>query len=86
MIRKVCADEEAWAHVVASGGAVVKSRALAHRTTLTAREWDVFTLMYRGYSNNRIGETLCVSPDTVKTHVRCVLKKLEAANRKELFG
>lgn len=47
---------------------------------------EVFTLMHRGYANDRIAGALQRSADTVKTHVRRVLKKLEAENRRELFG
>lgn len=86
MIRKVCAGEEAWAHGAAPGEAMARAREIGQRTELTEREWEVFTLMYRGYANSRISGKLRVSPDTIKTHVRRVLKKLEAQNRKELFG
>lgn len=86
MIRKVCAGEEAWTHDLAPDEAVSRAREIAQKADLTGREWEIFTLMYRGYDNERISETLRVSPDTVKTHVRRVLKKLEAENRKELFG
>lgn len=86
MIRKVCAGEEAWAHDLTPNEALSRAREIAQRADLTEREWEIFTLMYRAYDNERISETLRVSPDTVKTHVRRVLKKLEAENRKELFG
>lgn len=86
MIQRVCAGKEAWAHDVAPNEAVARARKIAQRAELTEREWEVFALMYRGYANDRISGTLRVSPDTVKTHVRRVLKKLEAENRRELFG
>ncbi len=50
---------------------------------LTAREREVLDLLAIGASNQTIAETLIVSEPTVKSHVRGVLRKLEAANRTE---
>lgn len=50
---------------------------------LTAREREVLDLLTVGASNQTIAETLVVSETTVKSHVRGVLRKLEAANRTE---
>jgi DNA-binding CsgD family transcriptional regulator len=50
---------------------------------LTAREREVLDLLAVGASNQTIAETLFVSETTVKSHVRGVLRKLEAANRTE---
>ncbi len=50
---------------------------------LTAREREVLDLLTIGASNQTIAETLVVSETTVKSHVRGVLRKLEAANRTE---
>lgn len=86
MIRKVRAGEEAWDYDIAPNEAVARAHEVAQKAQLTGREWEVFTLMYRRYANDRIGDTLQISTDTVKTHVRRILKKLEAENRKELFG
>ncbi len=86
MMRKVCAGEEVWDPDPAPDEAMARAHGIAQRANLTEREWQVFTLMYRGYANDRIGDALQRSTDTVKSHVRRVLKKLEAQNRKELFG
>lgn len=86
MIRKVCAGEEAWAYDAAPDEAVERAREVVQKARLTGREWEMFTLMYRGYANDRIGDALQISPNTVKSHVRRVLKKLEVENRRELFG
>ncbi|KAA9164466.1 GAF domain-containing protein [Amycolatopsis acidicola] len=50
---------------------------------LTRRELDVLRYLVRGESNSRIAEELYVSPGTVKTHVKNVLRKLGATNRAE---
>lgn len=52
--------------------------------TLTPREKEIFTLIARGFSNKEIGLELCISEQTVKTHVRHVLSKLSLPDRHEL--
>jgi ATP/maltotriose-dependent transcriptional regulator MalT len=50
-------------------------------TPLSDRELDVLTLVASGLSNGEIGGRLCITEETVKTHVRHVLAKLQARNR-----
>lgn len=52
-------------------------------TVLTPREIEVVALMASGATNAEIAERLVISHDTVKSHVRHVLRKLRAANRAE---
>jgi DNA-binding NarL/FixJ family response regulator len=49
--------------------------------TLTSRELDVFRLLTEGLSNAEIGQRLCISDTTVKTHVTRLLQKLELRDR-----
>lgn len=51
---------------------------------LTSREQDVFRLLARGDSNRQIAETLMITENTVKTHVRNILEKLELHSRSEV--
>jgi DNA-binding CsgD family transcriptional regulator len=51
--------------------------------TLTDRERQILLLLAEGASNGRIAERLVISEATVKTHVRHILRKLEASNRTE---
>jgi DNA-binding NarL/FixJ family response regulator len=44
----------------------------------------VFHLLAQGASNREIAETLTISENTVKTHVRNILEKLELRNRGEV--
>ena len=60
-------------------------KTLAERTTdaahLTEREVDVLRLMGNGDSNKMMAETLDITLDTVKKHVRNVIDKLQARSR-----
>ncbi|MEW5820243.1 MAG: response regulator transcription factor [Cyanobacteriota bacterium] len=49
--------------------------------TLTEREIDVLHLIARGYSNSEISKELCISMNTVKTHIRNIFHKLEVEDR-----
>lgn len=51
---------------------------------LTSREQDVFHLLAQGASNRQIAETLMITENTVKTHVRNILEKLELHSRTEV--
>ncbi|PRQ12592.1 DNA-binding response regulator [Corynebacterium sp. 13CS0277] len=48
---------------------------------LTPREYDILALMAQGLSNEEIAACEYVSMATVKTHVRHILRKLEARDR-----
>lgn len=52
-------------------------------SALTGREREVLALLATGASNARIAETLVITGDTVKFHVKRVLRKLRAENRAE---
>ncbi|MFI1581965.1 response regulator [Embleya sp. NPDC020630] len=83
-------------HAVAAGDAVV-SPAVARRLfashaarigpdhmragRLTDREADVLRAMARGLSNTEIAHTLHLSVETVKTHVKHILAKLDVRDR-----
>jgi DNA-binding CsgD family transcriptional regulator len=55
---------------------------MAHRA-LTRREEDILRQMMLGRSNKHIAITLDVAIGTVKTHVKSILDKLDAASRTE---
>jgi DNA-binding NarL/FixJ family response regulator len=50
---------------------------------LTQRERDVLRLLADGQSNEEIGKTLFISPETVRTHIRKAMDKLDADTRTE---
>ncbi len=73
---------------VAGGGDFVDPalmpQALAGRDQadmLTAREREILQLLADGMSNVDVSERLFISPETVKSHVRHILTKLEADTR-----
>jgi DNA-binding NarL/FixJ family response regulator len=49
--------------------------------SLTQRERDVLRLLSEGLSNEEIGKQLFISPETVRTHVRKAMGKLDADTR-----
>lgn len=52
-------------------------------TVLTRREVEVLRLMAAGRTNQQIADELVISPGTVKSHVKRVLRKLHVTNRAE---
>ncbi|MFC9363082.1 helix-turn-helix transcriptional regulator, partial [Rhodococcus sp. NPDC057014] len=53
---------------------------------LTDREVDVVRLILTGASNSTIAAELVITVDTVKSHVKRILRKLGATNRAELIA
>ena len=48
---------------------------------LTRRESDLLDELLLGQSNRQIGRNLFISEDTVKSHVKAILRKLGARDR-----
>lgn len=48
---------------------------------LSTRELDVLRLVVKGYSNKQIAESLRVSAETIKTHMRHIMEKLSVNDR-----
>ncbi len=56
---------------------------ISRETTLSDREIEVLQCLARGQTTIQIGSELFISENTVKTHIRHILEKLEASNRTE---
>jgi DNA-binding NarL/FixJ family response regulator len=56
---------------------------LARFATLTEREWEILRNVAQGRRNDDIAAGLYISPQTVQTHVRNVLGKLEVHSKLE---
>ena len=51
------------------------------RSDLTRRQWEVLDLMCAGSSNDEIADELDLSPETVRSHVRTIQRKLRVTTR-----
>jgi DNA-binding NarL/FixJ family response regulator len=51
---------------------------------LSEREIEVLQLVAQGYSNPQIAEELCISINTVKSHIKNILGKLQLENRTQV--
>ena len=63
--------------------AVGSSHGIPADIALSKREMDVLKCLARGMTSSQIATELFISENTVKTHVRHILEKLEASNRAE---
>lgn len=54
-------------------------------SSLTLREQEVLWMLSNRCTNEQIGRSLSISPNTVKNHVAAILRKLGAKRRSELF-
>ena len=50
---------------------------------LTRREWEVLDLLCEQRSTREIAEALVLSPETVRTYVKTILRKLGVRSRSE---
>ena len=61
-------------------------QAFAARYELSQREADIFRMIIGGSTNKEIAENLYISENTVKFHVRNILRKTDCSKRKELLA
>ena len=52
-------------------------------SVLTEREVEVLRFLSRGLTTAQTGAEMFISENTVKTHIRHILEKLEVSNRAE---
>ena len=62
-------------------GALAAPGAADKLPALTQREREVLRLLADGHSNEEVGKRLFIAPDTVRTHVRKAMRKLDADTR-----
>lgn len=56
------------------------------KSPLTPREWEVVDLLAESRTTDQIAEQLVLSSETVRTHVKNILRKLDARSREEAVG
>ncbi len=67
--------------------ATAKAMRLDHQlgNVLTKREIEILALVYRGFSNQQLAGHLCISANTVKTHMKNIFTKTGSTSRPDLF-
>lgn len=53
------------------------------RSVLTPREWEVLDLMSLGHNTRQIAEELFLSTETIRTHIKNLMRKLGVKSRRE---
>ncbi|MEO8759868.1 MAG: LuxR C-terminal-related transcriptional regulator [Bacteroidia bacterium] len=53
---------------------------------LSIREQEIVPLLAEGLRYKEIAEALCLSTETIRTHVRNIYKKLEVSSRTEAIN
>jgi DNA-binding NarL/FixJ family response regulator len=53
------------------------------KSPLTAREWEVIDLLKQSKTTDQIADELVLSPETVRSHVKNILRKLKVRSRQE---
>ena len=65
---------------------VVQSFQKSTSTILSSRETEVLKLLASGMSYRRIGETLFISRNTIKFHIKNIYEKLQVKTREEAIA
>ncbi len=91
LIRGQRAETKEAAHIMVLIEKIVEKRPIdfdeaAKEFGLTTRELDVVKLVSEGYSNQNISEILCIGSDTVKWHVKNIMRKMGAGSRSEMIS
>ena len=58
---------------------------VAEAANLSKRETEVFDFNARGYNSTYIANSLFISPNTARTHIRNIYRKLGVTSREELL-
>ncbi len=83
-IKQVVAGKSVLApEVTAQVFRLVRNGQLGSSNVLTGREVEVLQYLARGLTTSQTGTEMFISENTVKTHIRHILEKLEVSNRAE---
>jgi NarL family two-component system response regulator LiaR len=53
------------------------------KSPLTAREWEIIDLLKESTSTDQIADELVLAPETIRSHVKNILRKLKVRSRQE---
>ncbi len=84
VVFRICAGQGVWLMCSDEYDSAVSLDEVAKQAGLTRKEREVLALLAKRYTNREIAGELHLSPNTIKTHVRSVLKQLGLKNRQEL--
>jgi DNA-binding NarL/FixJ family response regulator len=87
-LQTVCAggtvvDSSLGGRIVAGAASKQNAKLSTGLGELTKREAEVLAQLGKGLTNQEISQALFISEDTVKTHVKAILRKLSARDRTE---
>lgn len=72
--------------ILASLGQAEEARGAGREAGLSSREQEVLRLLSQGSTNKEIAQSLEISENTVKAHLKSILRKLGVTNRVEAAG
>jgi DNA-binding NarL/FixJ family response regulator len=78
-MEKQAFDRKTFTCLVGEAQAAIKTR--SELNVLTDREHEVFLLLAQGMTNKEIADTLVISPNTVKRHLKAIFGKLDIHTR-----
>lgn len=61
-------------------------RKIEERSSLTVREKEILGMLLKGKSNKEISDLMCVSTETVKSHLQNIYRKLGVKSRMEVLA
>jgi len=64
----------------------VNLKEFKERFLLTERQMDLLKLLLNGASNKEMADTLCVTEDTIKGHLKHIMKRLGVNTRTEILS
>jgi DNA-binding NarL/FixJ family response regulator len=84
-VGKICRGERLWYLGPEKADARTKLKARIEEAHLTPKEREIVSLLLERRTSLEIAEHLCLSRNTVKTHVSSVFRKLGIHSRQDLF-
>lgn len=78
---KTVARGETYIHAAYAEQSQEQNNGASYSNLLSARQQETLNLLLHGYTNREIADILYLSPETVKSHIKVILKKLKVRDR-----